>query len=122
MWRVRPIFKALSSAGQSALERAGTRRVARVKGDRRCASGGRTATRKDSGRKGTRFTLSPMKKRIALFWPGDARAKPNELALPNITEATQQMERALKKLGREPYLVPGFLSKPHESIEKLGPI
>ena len=32
------------------------------------------------------------------------------------------MERALKKLGLEPYRVPGFLSKPHEAIEKLGPI
>src|SRR5438105_6785334 len=63
-----------------------------------------------------------MKKKIALFWPGDARAKPNELALPSITEATAQMERALKKLGRETYRVEGFLSKPHESIEKLGPI
>jgi L-fucose isomerase-like protein len=61
-------------------------------------------------------------KRVALFWPGDARAKPNELALPNITEATAQLERALKKLGREPYLVPGFLAKPHEAIEKLRPI
>jgi L-fucose isomerase-like protein len=60
--------------------------------------------------------------RIALFWPGDARAKPNELALPSITEATVQLERALKKLGREPYRVEGFLSKPHEAIEKLGPI
>jgi L-fucose isomerase-like protein len=63
-----------------------------------------------------------MTKKVALFWPGDARAKPNELALPNIEEATQQMERALRKLGREPYRVPGFLSKPHESIEKLGPV
>ncbi len=63
-----------------------------------------------------------MTKKVALFWPGDARAKPNELALPSITEATAQMERALKKLGREPYRVDGFLSKPHESIEKLGPI
>jgi L-fucose isomerase-like protein len=63
-----------------------------------------------------------MAKRIALFWPGDARAKPNELALPSITEATMQLERALKKLGREPYRVPGFLSKPHDAIEKLRPI
>jgi L-fucose isomerase-like protein len=63
-----------------------------------------------------------MNKKVALFWPGDARAKPNELALPNITQATAELEKALKKLGREPYLVPGFLAKPHESIEKLGPI
>lgn len=60
--------------------------------------------------------------KIALFWPGDARQKPNELALPNVEEATQNLERALRKLGREPYRVEGFLAKPHESIEKLGPI
>jgi L-fucose isomerase-like protein len=63
-----------------------------------------------------------MAKRIAVFWPGDARQKPNELAAPNMLEATGQLERALKKLGRTPYLVEGFLAKPHESIEKLGPI
>jgi L-fucose isomerase-like protein len=63
-----------------------------------------------------------VKQRIALFWPGDGREKPNELALPNITEATRQMEAALKKLGVEPYRVEGFLTKPHHAIEKLGPI
>ncbi|MFT3765302.1 MAG: hypothetical protein QM820_07280 [Minicystis sp.] len=60
--------------------------------------------------------------KIALFWPGDARQKPNELALPNVEEATQQIERAVAKLGRTTYRVPGFLAKPHEAIEKLGPI
>jgi L-fucose isomerase-like protein len=63
-----------------------------------------------------------MSQRVALFWPGDARQKPNELALPNVEEATAQLERALKKLGRTPYRVAGFLAKPHEAIEKLGPI
>ena len=63
-----------------------------------------------------------MAKRVAVYWPGDARAKPNELAIPSIEAATVQMERALRKLGREPYRVPGFLSKPHEAIEKLGPV
>ena len=63
-----------------------------------------------------------MGKRIAIFWPGDYRAKPNELALPQVTEATEQLERALSKLGRECYRVEGFLTKPHEAIEKLGPI
>ena len=63
-----------------------------------------------------------MSKKVAVYWPGDARAKPNELALPSIEAATVQMERALKKLGRDPYRVPGFLSKPHEAIEKLGPV
>jgi len=64
----------------------------------------------------------PMKQRIALFWPGDAREKPNELALPNAEETTRQLEKALAKLGRTSYRVPGFLSKPHEAIEKLGPV
>ena len=63
-----------------------------------------------------------MKRRIALFWPGDAREIPNQLALPSIEAATSQMERALRKLGHAPYRVEGFLSKPHESIEKLGPV
>src|SRR5687768_14474935 len=63
-----------------------------------------------------------MAKRIGLFWPGDAREKPNELALPNIVEATAQLERALQRLGRTPYRVEGFLSKPHHAIERLGPI
>lgn len=61
-------------------------------------------------------------KKIALFWPGDARDEPNELALPNVTDATVRLEAALKKLGRTPYRVEGFLSKPHEAIEKLGPV
>jgi hypothetical protein len=62
------------------------------------------------------------REKIALFWPGDARQKPNELALESITEATVQLERALGKLGRPTYRVEGFLAKPHEAIEKLGPI
>ena len=63
-----------------------------------------------------------MTEKIALFWPGDYRQKPNELALPSIRQATEQLETALKKLGRETYRVCGFLTKPHEAIEKLGPI
>jgi L-fucose isomerase-like protein len=63
-----------------------------------------------------------MPQKIALFWPGDERAKPNELALPNVEEATQQIERALQKLGRTSYRVEGFLSKPYHAIDKLGPL
>lgn len=63
-----------------------------------------------------------MAERIALFWPGDGRDRPNEMALPSITAATEQLERALKRLGRQPYRVDGFLSKPHHAIERLGPI
>ena len=60
--------------------------------------------------------------KIALYWPGDGRRIPNELAKPSVEEATQQIERALAKLGRQTYRVEGFLEKPHEAIEKLGPI
>ncbi len=63
-----------------------------------------------------------MASKIALFWPGDARAKPNDLALPAITQATAQLERALRKLGRAPYRVEGFLTRPHEAIERLGAV
>ena len=63
-----------------------------------------------------------MPQKIALFWPGDYRSKPNELALPSITHATEQLEAALTKLGRGSYRVEGYLTKPHEAIEKLGPI
>jgi L-fucose isomerase-like protein len=63
-----------------------------------------------------------MKSKIALFWPGDARPAPNAAALPSITEATIQLEKALAKLGRPTYRVEGFLSKPHEAIDNLGPI
>jgi L-fucose isomerase-like protein len=61
-------------------------------------------------------------KKVALFWPGDYRALPNEWARGPITLATTQLERALQKLGRTPYLVPGFLTRPDEAISKLGPV
>jgi len=63
-----------------------------------------------------------MSDKIALFWPGDYRPIPNETALPNIQEATLQLEKALQKLGRSSYRVEGYLTKPSDSIEKLGPI
>jgi L-fucose isomerase-like protein len=63
-----------------------------------------------------------MKQRIALFWPGDGRDIPNELAVPSATEATRQMEAALRRLGREPYRIEGWLTRPHHAIERLGPV
>jgi len=63
-----------------------------------------------------------MSNKIAIYRPGDYRARPNEDALPLITEAGAQLEAALKKLGRQCYRIEGYLTKPHESIEKLGPI
>ncbi|MBN1866659.1 fucose isomerase [Candidatus Sumerlaeota bacterium] len=63
-----------------------------------------------------------MAQKIALFWPGDYRPKPNQWAMRSIARATKQMEKALKKLGRTSYRIEGFLTRPHESIEKLGPV
>lgn len=63
-----------------------------------------------------------MSDKVAVYWPGDARKIPNDLALPSIEATTVQLERALKKLGRAPYRVAGYLSKPHHAIERLGPI
>ncbi len=60
--------------------------------------------------------------RIALFWPGDGRPTPNQSAIPSISEATVQLERALKRLGRHSYRVDGFSSKPSEAIARLGPV
>src|SRR5438309_1414786 len=61
-------------------------------------------------------------KKVAIFWPGDYRQKPNELARPQVEETTAQLQQALKNLGREPVLVPGFLTRPDEAISKLGPL
>ena len=61
-------------------------------------------------------------KKVAIFWPGDYRTKPNEWARPQVDETTAQLQQALKKLGREPYVVDGFLTRPDEAITKLGPI
>ncbi len=63
-----------------------------------------------------------MAPKIAIFWPGDYRPDPNRLGIPSISEATTQLEKAIKSLGRSSYRIGGFLTKPHESIEKLGPV
>jgi L-fucose isomerase-like protein len=61
-------------------------------------------------------------KKVAIFWPGDYRAQPNEWARSQAVETTRQLEQALRKLGREPYVVDGFLTRPDEAITKLGPV
>ena len=63
-----------------------------------------------------------MSTQVAIYWPGDYRTRPNELALPQMTEATAQLEAALDKLGRRHYRIEGFLTKPNETIDKLGPV
>ena len=63
-----------------------------------------------------------MSSKVAVFWPGDYRARPNEWAMPQAAETTRQLASALKKLGRSPYLIDGFLTRPDEAIRKLGPV
>ncbi len=63
-----------------------------------------------------------MSSKVAVFWPGDYRSLPNEWALPQAREATANLMAALKKLGRSPYLVDGFITRPDQAIETLGPI
>jgi L-fucose isomerase-like protein len=63
-----------------------------------------------------------MSSKIAIFWPGDYRQQPNQDATPMMEEASRQLEAALDKLGQKHYRIEGFLTKPHESIEKLGPV
>jgi L-fucose isomerase-like protein len=63
-----------------------------------------------------------MPKKVAIVWPGDYRKKPNEWALPQSRETTDQLVAALKKLGRSPYVVEGYLTRPDEAITKLGRI
>jgi L-fucose isomerase-like protein len=63
-----------------------------------------------------------MPKRVAIFWPGDYRTRPNEWALPQSRQTTDQLVAALRKLGRSPYLIDGYLTRPDEAIARLGPI
>ena len=63
-----------------------------------------------------------MARKVAIYWPGEYVEKPNELARPQAEESTRQLERALQKMGMQPYRVEGFIDRPHKSIEKLGPI
>jgi L-fucose isomerase-like protein len=63
-----------------------------------------------------------MSKKVAIFWPGDYRARPNEWALPQSRATTEQLVAALKKLGRSPYLVEGYLTRPDQAISRLSPI
>jgi L-fucose isomerase-like protein len=63
-----------------------------------------------------------MSREVVLYWPGDYRPKPNEWARPSIEQASAQMAKALRKLGRKPRVIRRFLTKPSEAIETLRPI
>lgn len=57
-----------------------------------------------------------------IFFPGDYRATPNDLARPLLEKVTVDLEKALDKLGRKHARVNGYLTRPHEAIKKLGAI
>ncbi len=59
---------------------------------------------------------------IQIFWPGDYRDAPNQLALPLLQDATSELETALDRLGRKHNRIPGFMTRPHEVIKDLGQI
>ena len=63
-----------------------------------------------------------MSKKVGLFWPGDYRAAPNSWAKAQSEQTTSRIIDALRKLGREPYVIDGYLTRPAEAISKLGPI
>src|SRR4051812_35991853 len=63
-----------------------------------------------------------MPKKVAIFWPGDYRQKPNEWALKQSRETTEQLAAALRKLGRTPYVIDDYITRPDQSIAKLGSI
>ena len=63
-----------------------------------------------------------MSKRVAIFWPGDYRSRPNEWALAQSLETTGQLVAALRKLGRSPYVIRDYLTRPDQAIAQLGPI
>ena len=53
-----------------------------------------------------------MKTKIGIFWPGDYRARPNDLARPNAEEATPTARAGPARLGRTSYRIEGFLTRP----------
>ncbi len=63
------------------------------------------------------------KPKVALFWPGDARAQAQRARPAQHRGGHRRRSSApSRKLGRETYRIEGFLAKPHEAIEKLGPV
>ena len=61
-------------------------------------------------------------KKVGVFWPGDYRASPTSWRCRTLKRPRSSCSKHSRKLGRTPYVVPGFLTRPDEAIEKLGPI
>jgi len=60
--------------------------------------------------------------RVTIFQPGDYREVPNQLGSASVASARRQLEAALAKMGREVRVIEGFLTRPHEAIERLGSV
>lgn len=61
-----------------------------------------------------------MSETINIFWPGDYRDLPNQTARPMLEQATTQLIRCLDRIGQPYRQIDGFMTRPHEAIEKLG--
>ncbi len=59
---------------------------------------------------------------VVIFLPGDYRPMPNRWAVEQVDETVRNLTRALKRIGRRPRLIKGFITKPDQAITKLGPI
>ena len=63
-----------------------------------------------------------MAKDVVVFWPGDYRKAPNDLARPHMERATEQVVAALRRLGRRPKVLRSYLTRPDQAISKLGQV
>ena len=63
-----------------------------------------------------------MSEPINIFWPGDYRELPNQAARPMLENATDQLTHCLDRLGQPCQQVEGFITRPHEAIEKIAPL
>ena len=62
-----------------------------------------------------------MPKKVAIFWPGDYRAKPNEWALPQSRETTDQLVAALREARAIALRGRGLPDPPRRGDHQAGP-
>lgn len=63
-----------------------------------------------------------MARNVTLFFPGDYRDYPNQQAEAGLAAATAQIEAALARHGATVRRLDGYLTRPHEAIERLRPV
>ena len=68
------------------------------------------------------MTSASCRKRSPFSGPGTIGPSPMNGPCPSRARPPSQLVAALKKLGRSPYVVEGYLTRPDEAIAKLGPI